>query len=389
MTPLRVGIDAAALRRPESGIGRYTAGLIRGLSDSFPEDDLRAYVAGPARGVNDQLPIGVRLGSLPLPLRILPWTWRVLSWPGVEAVIGPVDVFHTSDWTHPPQRSGATVTTVHDLGPLDHPEWYEPRIAERHRVVNKITVGRAHRIIAVSEFTRDRLLHHYPEAEGRVVVVPSGVSPDFDPGPAPGDEGVAGLPRMPSRFLLYVGSAEPRKNLTGLLRIFRGVALQDPELFLVLAGLTGSRESQAIDGSASWTLDPVDRADLEGDVAERVVGLGLVTRSHLVTLYRRAEAFLFPTLYEGFGLPVLEAMATGCPVIASNRTAVPEVAAQAAVLADPSDEDAFAQAVLQVVSSRERQQALRLAGLARAGEFTWERTARETREVYLEAAEAG
>ena len=382
---LRIGLDAAGLRRTESGIGRYTGALIGALASEFPEDDLRAFVVGPAQAIRDQLPVGVSLGTLPIPRRLLHWAWGALSWPAVESVIGPVDVFHTSDWAHPPQRSGATVTTVHDLGPLDHPEWYAPGVVERHREVNAETVRRAHRIVTVSNFTRERLLHHYPAAEGRVIVVPSGVSPEFRAEPAPESVEPGLESGVPEPFLLYVGSAEPRKNLDGLLRIFRQVAASESDLHLVIAGITGREGARVVDGASVWTVDPVARADLDPATAARVTTLGLVDRHHLIALYRRARAFVFPSLYEGFGLPVLEAMATGCPVVASKAAAVSEVAGDAAALVDPQDEGAFSKAVLEVATSPERRRQLRVAGLARAAQFSWASTARRTREAYLEA----
>lgn len=385
---LRIGIDVAGLRRPESGIGRYTGSLVGALVSGFPDDDVRGFVAGPPGDVREQLPLEVRLGTLPVPRRLLQWSWRALSWPAVESVIGPVDVFHTSDWAHPPQRSGAIVTTVHDLGPLDHPEWYAPGVVARHRAMNRETVARAHRIVTVSEFTRRRLIHHYPDAEGRVVSVPSGVAPEFRVGDSPTEEAAVPSPSVPEPFLLYVGSAEPRKNLPGLLRIFREIGGQDPDLHLVLAGVTGRGEAHGVDGSSVWTLDPVASAGLDDRLSARVKTLGLVDRRRLVALYRRAAAFVFPSLYEGFGLPVLEAMAAGCPVVASDVEAVAEVAGNAAVLADVGDESAFSRAVLDVAHSPDRRQELRAAGLDRAGGFSWGETARRTREAYVDALNA-
>lgn len=275
------------------------------------------------------------------------------------------------------------MTTVHDLGPLDHPEWYAPSIVAAHRRQNRITAERAHRIIAVSDFTRERFLAHHDVDPARVVVVHSGV---WTPADAPDPSSLEGL-ALPGRYLLYVGTAEARKNLPGLLRIFRHVAADESDLALVLAGAIDARSSAGVDGSGAWTLNPVEAAGLEEATLERVWGLGPVPRPVLQALYRQASALVFPTLYEGFGLPVLEAMAAGCPVVASDRSAVPEVVAEAGMIADPEDETGFAQAILSVVRDPARTAALQERGLERARSFTWDRAARETRAVYGAALE--
>lgn len=378
-TPLRIGIDVAALRRSESGIGRYTESLVVALAAEYPHDELIAFFAGPGSGVLP-LPDSVRLARMRAPRRLLDWSWRRLGWPPTDAATGGVDVFHTSDWSHPPQRSGATVTTVHDLGPLDHPEWYTPAIVEAHRRQNRRTAERAHRIIAISAFTRERLLAHYDVEPARVVVVPNGAW-----SPPPSQDSLERL-HLPERFLLYVGTAEARKNLPGLVRIFRRVAEQDRSIGLVLAGVTDRASAADVDGSGAWTLDVTEGAALDSATRGRIRSLGPVDRTVLGSLYERATAFVFPTLYEGFGLPLLEAMAAGCPVVASDRSAVPEVVGEAGVLADPADEDGFARAVLELAGDSARADVLTRAGRSRAAAFTWERTARETRAVYEDAA---
>ena len=375
-------MDVGALRRPESGIGRYTGSLLQALAEACPEDELVAFLAGRSGPDGVSVPQRVRLRTLPVPLRLLHRSWRGLGWPPVEVATGPVDVFHTSDWSHPPQRGGATVTTVHDLGPLDHPEWYPPDIVERHRLQNQATAERAHRIIAISEYTRRRFLHHFPVPEDRVGVVPSGVSPEFTATETGREDDVVRRLGLPPRFLLYVGSAEARKNLPGLLRIFSMVAGEVEDVALALAGPTDRTSTAEIHGSSSWTVDPAGAPDLDPSVRRRIRALGPVSREDLQQLYRRAQALVFPTLYEGFGLPLLEAMSSGCPVVSSSVTAVPEVAGEAAVLTDPADESAFAEAVVRVLEDGHRREELRVAGIRRAGEYGWERTARETRDVY-------
>ena len=175
---LRVALDVAALRLPESGIGRYTSSLLTALAAAFPRDEWSGFLAG--FGAPDvEVPPGAALRRLRVPRRILQWGWASFGWPSVETATGEIDVFHTSDWNHPPHRARAAVTTVHDLGPLDHPEWYAPDIVEHHKQQNAVTVDRADVVIAISDFTKARLVEHFAIDAGRVVVVPNGVSGDF------------------------------------------------------------------------------------------------------------------------------------------------------------------------------------------------------------------
>ena len=184
MKPLRVGIDGGALRRPETGIGRYTSNVIDEVARLLEEEQsgslaVWANAFGGQEGVT--LPEGARLVNPGFPDRLLRSTWRRLNWPAVDVLSGGLDVFHTSDWVHPPLRRAAAVTTVHDIGALVHPEWYAPDVAGIHETKNRLAAEKADRIIAISEFTRRSFLERFPISPDRVVVVPNGVSPEFRP----------------------------------------------------------------------------------------------------------------------------------------------------------------------------------------------------------------
>jgi glycosyltransferase involved in cell wall biosynthesis len=262
---------------------------------------------------------------------------------------------------------------VHDLVPLRLPAL----VPARHRWAVRCLLGgalrRARRVIAVSETTRAELLARYRLPAARIAVVPEAAGAEFAP-PASRVLATAraryGLTRP---YVLFVGFLEPKKNLATLLeavaRLERRGAWGPTELLIV--------------GAPGWGLDPVPRVRALG-LDGTVRFLGPAPDADLPALYAGALAFAFPSLWEGFGLPVLEAMAAGAPVVASNRGALPEITAGAAILADPEPEP-FAEALGRLLGDPALRERLRAAGLLRAAEFSWERTARETLAVYRAA----
>lgn len=393
MRPLSIGMDASGLLRPETGIGRYTLELIRGVAGLGEPLQIRLLCNTLRKKCPDVRALGqdrvTGIVNPRLPDRVLQLLQRRLSWPTVETFLGPVDVFHASDWSHPPQRRGASVTTVHDVAPLLHPHWYAPDVAVHHRMRVSRAVAHATRIITVSEFTRDALLDLFDISSERVVAVPNGVSGVFR---APPQEKVsrrlAQLGISPP-YILYVGTREARKNLPGLVDIFARVREARADVSLVLAGMRPWQEALKVHGVQAWS----GTSEVEGRLRDH--GLldatqipGLLPIEDLCVLYAGASAFVFPTLYEGFGLPALEAMACGAPVVASDRTAVPEVVSEAGIVVDPVDADAFASAVLRVLEDEDLAKGLRQKGYERAASMGWDRTAKQTLAVYREAAEA-
>ena len=363
---MRIGIDARLWAEPRSGIGRYTRSLTEHLLRSAPEERWILYVDRPP---GPALP-GAEVRCLPWPQRLIWSLWHAPR----DLRRRPVDVFHgVTGFELPGRGPWALVTTVHDLVPLRLPAL----VPARHRWAVRCLLGgalrRAHRVIAVSETTRGEILARYQLPPARVVVVPEAAAPHFAP---PGPAALAatraryGLDRP---YVLFVGFLEPKKNLGGLLeavaRLRRAGAWGETELVVV--------------GAPGWGPDPARHAHALGlDGAVRFVGSA--PDADLPALYGGALAFAFPSLWEGFGLPVLEAMAAGAPIVASNRGALPEVTAGAALLVDPGP-GPLAEALERLLTEPALRERLRLAGLARAAQFSWERTARETLAVYRAA----
>ncbi len=364
---MRIAIDARLWAEPRSGIGRYTRSLTEHLLRLAPEERWILYVDRPP---GPSAP-GAEIRCLATPRRLLWSLWHASR----DLRRRPVDVFHgVTGFELPPRGTGALVTTVHDLVPLQLPGL----VPARHRWAVRCLLGgalrRASRIIAVSESTRAELLARYRLPPARVTVVPEAAAAHFAP-PAP-----AALAAVKTRYglarpyVLFVGFLEPKKNL--------GVLLQAVAR-LHRRGAWGSTEL-VVAGAPGWGPDPARQARALGlDGLVRFVGP--VPDADLPALYGGATAFAFPSLWEGFGLPVLEAMAAGAPVVASDRGALPEVTAGAALHVDPTPEP-LAEALGQVLADAALRDRLRAAGLARAAEFSWERTARETLAVYRAAA---
>jgi glycosyltransferase involved in cell wall biosynthesis len=262
------------------------------------------------------------------------------------------------------------VVTVNDVMAIEHPEWFTRANALQQRHVLPRALAAATRVIVPSHYTRERVLATCDVEPARVDVVPYGVAPAFTTGRA--DAGALVRIGVEEPYVLTVGTLQPRKNLAAAVAAFERAAEGVPHT-LVVAGARG------------WRDDAVVEMLQQRSVSPRIRVLGEVGDDQLVELYRGADCLLFPSLYEGFGFPVLEAMACGTPVVCADRTSLPEVAGDAAVLVDPDDTVAIASALAEVLSSPARRAELADAGLARVREFSWRRCADRTVGVYHRA----
>jgi glycosyltransferase involved in cell wall biosynthesis len=410
--PLRVAIDCTAAVRQGAGIGRYTRELVRGLlaPTSHPLHPLSQWERGTGgEGIdyillaatgglpdarrrilgtepptsNLQPPTSTtRWRPVPVTDRFLNIIWHRLRLPlPAELLTGPVDVFHSPDFTLPPLARARSLLTVHDLSFLRHPESAHP--AQRAYLVQAVprSVARADHVLADSQNTKTDLVELLGVPPTRVTVVYPGIEPRFQRMTDP--ELLAGVRaryHLPDRFILHVGTLQPRKNLVRLIEAFhqligtttegRRLKSETSHLKLVLVGEKG------------WLYQEIFNAVQRPGLAENVMFLGFVDDADLPAIYSLAELFVFPSLYEGFGLPVLEAMACGCPVVCSNASSLPEVAGDAALLVPPTDVDALTDAMAQVPGDAALRSRLIEAGYAQASRFTWEAAARQTRELY-------
>lgn len=363
MSPaLRVALDVTGAIAGGTGVARYVTELGRAL-DARDDVEVLRFALGRATGA---VPAGAH--HLAVPLRVLHASWRALRWPTAERLAGRVDVVHATDLEPPPTRR-PLVLTVHDLDALGHPELHGPRAIRLQRRQLEAARTRADAVIAVSSATAATLTDHGVDAD-RIHVVHHGVSalavPPAGAAPKPG---VAAT----GPYLLAVATLDARKGLDTLIAAFSsaiGARRGLDGLRLVVAGPDGHRAHD------------VRAAVAAAGVEERVELPGRVDDARLAALYRGALAFCLPSRAEGFGLPVLEAMAAGAPVLASDLPAVREVAAEAAVLLPAGDVGAWADAITSIAADPERRSRLAEQGRARAAAFTWEAAAAGTAAVY-------
>jgi glycosyltransferase involved in cell wall biosynthesis len=355
-----------------AGLSGYIRQLLAHLPAAAPDLRLTAFVPGgtPATGNGLQLRANTHWDTS-RPLQRILWEQLVLP----ELVRrNRLDLLHATVNVTPVVSACPTVVTVHDLSFVHYPEAFPPlqRLYLRTQVLRSLRAAR--RIIAVSAATKEDVTRLAGLPDARVDVVPNGVDLAFCPAPPAEVEAFRGRRGLPPRYILHLGTLEPRKNLVRLVQAFdqvraaAGAAMAD--LKLVLAGGKGWDYANI--------FQEVSRLGLEADV----VFAGYVADEELPWWYRAAAVFAYPSLMEGFGLPVAEAMACGVPVVTANVSALPEVAGDAALLIDPTSVDQLAGALLAVLGDVELARELSLRGRQRAAGYRWERTAQETAAVY-------
>jgi glycosyltransferase involved in cell wall biosynthesis len=358
---VRIAFDVSPLSHERTGVNNYIRGSLRGLAEVAQEhgDEIVAFApTSPAgrRAIPEALDgVDVELRLLTLPFAHA-WrtAWSVLARPAAERWLGPFDALHFTDWMYPPQRGGVRATTIHDLVPVHYPQWTTKRTQSMHRRKYRNAARTCSVVFANSAFTADDFAATTGYPRERVLVAHPGIAPEYTATGAPAEIG--------GRYLLTVATLEPRKNLGTLVDAF--ALLEEPGLSLVVAGGSGWGEQPELDRPG-------------------IVRLGRVSDQELATLYRGAEAVVYPSRFEGFGMPITEAMASGAPVVASSHPSMDEAAGNAAVRADPESPRAIADAIRQALSRRGE---LSAAGLEHARTFSWRRVGEIFREGYARFA---
>ena len=366
---MRISVDAHAIGCRQTGNEVYIRNLLKEFARLDRGSELIAYIS--KEGAKADLPRRLRTRRVSQN----PYKRLGMDLPRHLAQDRP-DLLHVQ-YTGPLFSAAPLVVTVHDVSFLENPEYFTKFRSLQLRLTVSRTVQRAARVLTPSEYSRRAILKHYRIPEENVIVVPNAVAGQFRP--IEREVARAAIQRkfgIERPFVLTVGDLQPRKNHVGLLHAFEDVLQAEPRLPHDLVFV----------GKETWYSPELHRAVDRSPVRDRVHFAGFVEDADLVKFYGACELFVFPSFYEGFGLPILEAMACGRAVACSRATAMPEVANAAGILFDPGSKEEIARVMLDILLDAELRARLERLGLHRAAGFSWEKSAAQTLEVYYDVA---
>ena len=348
-----------------TGVERYACNLLRSLVEVGQEEE---FVLFGCKGCQPELPAHRNLsivGSCAFSSPALRHVWEQAVLPAiagrskVDLLINPVNTA--------PMFFSRNVMVIHDLAFLEHPEWFNRNFVRYYMNVIPRAASRARAIITVSEFSKDRIIHLLKVPEEKVHVVYQGIDPAFQPISEGEVERTLAKFRLKRPYVLFVGSITPRKNLQSAIKAFE-----------LLRTKLAIMHTMAVVGVNSYQFP---KEEISSKDSDGICVVGYADDTDLPQLYTGADVLVYPSLYEGFGLPPLEAMACGTPVVTSNRTSLPEVVGDAALTADPEDLTALSEAIGRILTDNELSAGLKTRGLERVKQFTWQNTAKQMLEA--------
>ncbi len=371
---MRIGLDAIPLATPRTGVGHYTFELARHLALAAAEHDFQLVSPFPFDPpiASEELPPNLQA----IRPQIGPWRrrWFAVGLP-LYLKQASIDLFHGTNYDVPLWSKCPSVLTIHDLSLLLYGSTHVGRLVRRGRYRLPIMARRAAAIITPSEAVKREVCQYLKMKPSKLFAVPLAARSIFHPVPAEESEPVRRRFKIGDNFILFVGTIEPRKNLATLLQAFEEILRQ-----------TSLRPQLVVAGKVGWLTDKLFTQVGESEAADRLVFTGYLGDEDLRALYSSCSAFVYPSLYEGFGLPVLEAMACGAPVITSEIPSLMETAGPAARLVPPSDAQVLAKNVVDLLENESERQYLSRAGIERSQQFNWENVARATLDIYSEVA---
>jgi glycosyltransferase involved in cell wall biosynthesis len=362
---MRIGIDISQIVYEGTGVATYTANLVSSLMQIDSKNDYILFGSTLRRQEKlNQFIQKLHNGHFSkkfyaFPPKILELMWNKLHASNIESFIGQVDIFHSSDWTEPPANC-MKITTIHDMLVYKHPEYLNKRIINTQRQKLEWVKKETDVVIADSKSTKQDIIDYLKIPENKIKVIYLGVDPIFSPQNHEQIEAVKRKYNIGGEYLLCVGTREPRKNLANTILAFKQLKYRNEDLVIV--------------GNIGWGKDIEE--------SHNIKVLNFVSRADLPFIYSGAKVFIYPSLYEGFGLPILEAMACGVPVVTSNQGSLLELSGPSYVV-DPSSVDSIAKALTTFnnMSAKDGQTIIK-SGLKHVAQFTWEKTAVQTLEVY-------
>jgi glycosyltransferase involved in cell wall biosynthesis len=373
---MRIAIDAIPLAAAKTGVGHYTDALAEGLARTYP--DHRYDLVSPFEfelDYNGDRP--KNLNRQFIPVRSIFRKWWLVGLPSLLRIYH-VDVFHGTNYCVPVFAPCPTVVTIHDLSLFTQSHTHETANVRRGKRRMPIMARRASMIIAPSEWTRREVVEKLRINPEKVRVIHEAAREEMKPLPPHSCQSVLDKYRIRNPYLLYVGTIEPRKNLLTLIRAYDE-----------LLRTTTLRPQLVLAGGRGWLCDEVYKLVEELKLRDQINFTGYVDDADLPALYSAAETFIYPSFYEGFGLPPLEAMACGAPVITSDVSSLPEVVGKAGLTHAPTDARALTEAMAKLLGDQTAREHFRHEGLKQAAKFSWERAARETQSVYDEVLRKG
>lgn len=374
MSDYTFGIDTRWLesRSATGGTGMYIRQLVRALTKLDPGNRYHLW-GSPVAGAATNARTYPFSGNV---RRAWQLVWKTVGWPTADLPGPPCDLWHFTNHVAPPTRK-PFVVTIHDLAFLKHPDYIEPKNLRYLEQFVPETLARAQQVIAVSESTRDTIAEAFKCPLTKITVTPEAADERFfRPAEPERISRIAKKYGIEGEYVLTVGTLEPRKNLKTLLLAFAALRRKVDEQLVVVGG-------------HGWLFEETEQLLHKLGLGDRVVLTGYVPDDELPALYAGAKAFAFPSHYEGFGIPLLEAMASGTPVVTSNTSSMPEVGGTAALYFDPDDEKGMRLAIERVLGDEKLRERLVEAGHERAKQFSWERTAQKTLGVYYRALGLG
>lgn len=377
---MKIGIDIRPMISNTTGVGNYTLNLIENISAI---DKKHQYILF-SNSFKDRIPFkslslpsNFELKDYKIPNRILRGLWNYISYPPIETFIGDVDIFHSPHSIPIPARKAKLIVTIHDLYFLKHPDMVGRDVREDHRRLSINYLNKVRKIITVSDNSKKDIIELLDVTPEKVTVIYEGVDDIFRVvNEETTLENVRERYRLPHEFILFIGTISPRKNPRGLIEsisILRNRGLKDLSLIMI--------------GPEGFKTDEVLRLIHERNLEDSVRHIGYVPYEDMPYIYNISSLLVYPSLYEGFGLPPLEAMACGVPVIASNTSSMPEILGDAALLVDPYNPGEIADSIKKILHNESLRSSLIEKGLKKASSYSWEDTAKKVLKVYEEIKE--